>query len=134
MSITQNSANIASKWSCITVQCTVLNEASGYFAIEMLLRSARRAMHSTFYQIWSTWSLGIVYLESEFYIISSSSLRFEILLFKYNTHRDLNFNSHKRFCTRDFATWAYILDYGESKKRCLSSCRNKSSHKITRIF
>ena len=42
-------------------------------------------------------------------------------------------NSHKRFCTRDFACWAYILDYGESKKRCLSSCRNKSSHKIPRF-
>ena len=45
-------------------------------------------------------------------------------------HRDLNFDSHKRFCTRDFACWAYILDYGESKKRCLNYCRNKSSRKI----
>ena len=23
-------------------------------------------------------------------------------------HRELNFDSHKRFCTRDFACWAYI--------------------------
>ena len=44
------------------------------------------------------------------------------------THRDLNFDSHKRFGTRDFAFWAYILSYGESKKDCLNSCRNKSSH------
>ena len=43
-------------------------------------------------------------------------------------HRDLNFDSHKRFCTRDFACWAHILDYCESKKDCLNSCRNRSAH------
>ena len=47
-------------------------------------------------------------------------------------HRDLNLDSHKRFCTRDFARWAYVLDYGESKKDCLNYCRNKSSHHLTR--
>ena len=41
-------------------------------------------------------------------------------------HRDLNFVSHKWFCTRDFACWACILDYVESKKDCLNSCRNRN--------
>ena len=35
-------------------------------------------------------------------------------------HRDLKSDSHKRFGNRDFACWAYILDYGESKKDCLN--------------
>ena len=43
-------------------------------------------------------------------------------------HRDLNFDSRKRFGTRDFAFWAYILGYGESKKSCLNSGRNRSAH------
>ena len=47
-------------------------------------------------------------------------------------HRDLNFESHKRFCTRDFARWAFILDYGKSKKGCLNFGRNKSSHENSR--
>ena len=47
-------------------------------------------------------------------------------------HRDLSFDSHKRFCTQDFACWAYVLDYGESKKDCLNFCRNKSSHDKSR--
>ena len=46
----------------------------------------------------------------------------------FSVHRDLNFDSHKRFCTRDFTCWLYVLDHGGSKKDCLSSCRNKSSH------
>ena len=29
-------------------------------------------------------------------------------------------NSHKRFCSRNFACWSYILDHGESKKDCLN--------------
>ena len=48
-------------------------------------------------------------------------------------HRSLNSNSDKRFCNRDFACWRYILDHGESKKDCLSSCRNKSSHANPRV-
>ena len=28
-------------------------------------------------------------------------------------------NSHKRFCSRNFACWSYNLDHGESKKDCL---------------
>ena len=32
-------------------------------------------------------------------------------------HKDLNFDSHKRFCTRDFACWPYILGHGKSKKK-----------------
>ena len=43
-------------------------------------------------------------------------------------HRDLKSDSHKRFPTRDFACWAYILDYGESKKGCLNKFRNRSAH------
>ena len=45
----------------------------------------------------------------------------------YMYHRYLNLDSHKRFCTRDFSCWAYISDYGESKKHYLSSCRNRSA-------
>ena len=47
---------------------------------------------------------------------------------RHSTHRDLKSDSHKRFGTRDFAFWAYILGYGESKKDCLNSCRNRSAH------
>ena len=42
-------------------------------------------------------------------------------------HRDLKFDSHKRFGNRDFACWAYILDYGDSKKGCLNYFRNRSA-------
>ena len=58
----------------------------------------------------------------------------EFYVYVTTYHRDLNFDSHKRFCTRDFAYQTYILDYGESKKRCLSSCRNRSSCKNFKIF
>ena len=44
------------------------------------------------------------------------------------THRDLKSDSHNRFPTRDFACWAYILNYGESKKGCLNYFRNRSAH------
>ena len=49
-------------------------------------------------------------------------------------HRDLKSDSHKRFPTRDFACWAYILDYGESKKRCLNYFRNRSAHTFWNTF
>ena len=48
----------------------------------------------------------------------------------WNGHRDLNFDSHKRFCTRDFACRANILDNRKSKKDCLNFGRNKSSHHL----
>ena len=48
--------------------------------------------------------------------------------FDFINHRDLNFDSLKRFCTRDFSSWANVLDYGKSKKDCLNFGRNKSSH------
>ena len=40
--------------------------------------------------------------------------------FVFTSHGDLKSDSHKRFGNRDFACWAYILDYGESKKDCLN--------------
>ena len=49
-------------------------------------------------------------------------------------HRDLKSDSHKRFPTRDFACWAYILDYGESKKGCLNYFRNRSAHTFWGTF
>ena len=50
------------------------------------------------------------------------------------THRDLKSDSHKRFGNRDFACWAYILDYGESKKGCLNYFRNRSAHTFLGTF
>ena len=60
----------------------------------------------------------------EAFIIRISHVR------QLNWYRGLNFDSHNRFCTRDFASWACILDYGGSKKGCLNSCRNKSSNHL----
>ena len=50
------------------------------------------------------------------------------LILLTHPHRDLNSDSHKRFGTRDYASWAYILDYGESNKGCLNYFRNRSAH------
>ena len=55
-------------------------------------------------------------------------LFFKFLSTFYLKHRDLKSDSHNRFPTRDFACWAYILDYGESKKDCLNYFRNRSAH------
>ena len=44
-------------------------------------------------------------------------------------HRDLKSDSNKRFPNRNFACWAYILDYGESKKGCLSYFCNRSAQR-----
>ena len=52
----------------------------------------------------------------------------------HNLHRDLKSDSHKRFGNRDFACWAYILDYGESKKGCLNYFRNRSAHTFWGTF
>ena len=41
---------------------------------------------------------------------------------------------HKRFPTRDFAGWAYILDCGESKKGCLNYFRNRSAYTYCSTF
>ena len=49
-------------------------------------------------------------------------------------HRDLKFDSHKRFGTQDFAHWTYILGHGESKKGCLNSVHNRSAHTFCRTF
>ena len=55
------------------------------------------------------------------HILAKSSLT-------HPTHRDLRSDSHKRFRTRDFAGWAYILGYGKSKKGCLNYFRNRNAH------
>ena len=47
-------------------------------------------------------------------------------------HRDLKPDSHKRFPTRGFACWAYILGLGEPKKDCLNYFRNRSAHHLPR--
>ena len=49
-------------------------------------------------------------------------------------HSDLKSDSHIRFPTRDFACWAYILGYGESKKSCLNYFRNRSAHAFLNTF
>ena len=69
--------------------------------------------------------------------IDNSVLQGHILLFIFMRkaiHRSLNSDSHKRFCNRDFAYGPYILDYGESKKCCLNSGRNRSAHTFLSTF
>ena len=49
-------------------------------------------------------------------------------------HRDLKFTSHKNFCNRILTIQVIFLGYGESKKGCLNSGRNRSAHIFFSIF
>ena len=74
-------------------------------------------------------------LDLEFCIsISLDSWKKIFSKFHYMLHRDLKSTSHKHFCNRILTIQCIILGHEESKKRCLSSCRNKSSHKNSKDF
>ena len=49
-------------------------------------------------------------------------------------HRDLKSTSHKKFCNRILTLLGIILGHRESKKGCLSSCRNRNLHLFFSLF